>query len=58
MNRTSALWTLVLFFGASLMFAYIQDAAGDEGVVVALVAQVVAGILLVVVIVLVIKHRD
>jgi hypothetical protein len=51
------MWTLVLFFGASLMFATIRDAARDEGVGVALAAQVVAGLLLVAVVVLFVRRR-
>jgi hypothetical protein len=56
-DRNSVLWTLVLFFGASLMFATIRDATRDEGVGTALAAQLAAGALLVVVIVLWVKRR-
>ena len=37
------MWTLVLFFGASLMFAAIKRATDDESVGVALGAQLVGG---------------
>jgi hypothetical protein len=57
MQRNTLMWTLVLFFGASLMFATIRDAARDEGVGVALAAQVVAGLLLVAVVVLFVRRR-
>lgn len=57
MDRNTVLWTLVLFFGASLMFATIRDATRDEGVGTALAAQLVAGALLVLVIVLWVKRR-
>ena len=57
MQRNTVLWTLVLFFGASLMFATIRDATKDEGVGTGLAAQAVAGILLVAVIVLYVKRR-
>ena len=57
MERNTLLWTLVLFFGASLMFAYIRDATEDEGTATALAAQAAAGILLVAVIVLYVKRR-
>ncbi len=57
MDRNSVLWTLVLFFGASLMFATIRDATRDEGVGTALAAQLAAGALLVLVIVLWVKRR-
>jgi hypothetical protein len=56
-DRNTVLWTLVLFFGASLMFATIRDATRDEGVGTALAAQLVAGALLVLVIVLWVKRR-
>jgi hypothetical protein len=55
-DRNTVLWTLVLFFGASLMFATIRDATRDEGIGLALVAQLAAGILLVTVIVLLFRR--
>lgn len=57
MDRSTALWTLVLFFGASVMFAAIRDATSDEGIGVALAAQLAAGLLLVVAIVLYVRGR-
>ena len=51
------LWTLVVFFGASIMFGFIRNAADDDGIGVALAAQLVAGLLLVAVIVLVMRRR-
>ena len=57
MSRNTVLWTLVLFFGASVMFAAIRDATRDEGVGVALAAQAAAGVLLIVLIVLIMKRR-
>jgi hypothetical protein len=56
-ERNTVLWTLVLFFGASLMFATIRDATRGEGIGVALVAQVAAGLLLVAVIVLYVRRK-
>jgi hypothetical protein len=56
-ERNTLLWTLVLFFGASLMFATIRDATRGEGIGVALVAQLAAGLLLVAVIVLYVRRR-
>jgi threonine/homoserine efflux transporter RhtA len=56
-ERNTLLWTLVVFFGASLMFSTIRDAADDDGIGVALAAQVAAGVLLVVLIVLVVRRR-
>ena len=57
MDRNAILWTLVVFFGASLMFSTIREAAKDEGVGIALVAQLAAGVLLVVFIVLYMRSR-
>ena len=51
------LWTLVVFFGASIMFRAIGRASEDDGIGVALAAQLAAGLLLVVVIVLVMRRR-
>jgi hypothetical protein len=56
-DRDTVLWTLVLFFGASLMFATIRDATRGEGIGVALVAQVAAGVLLVAGIVLYVRRK-
>ncbi|HEU0025222.1 MAG TPA: hypothetical protein VFQ12_11350 [Thermoleophilaceae bacterium] len=57
MDRSTALWTLVLFFGASLLFASIRNATEDESVGVMLGAQVAAGLLLVAAIVLYVRRR-
>lgn len=57
MDRNTVLWTLVLFFGASLMFATIRDATRGEGIGVALAAQLAAGLLLIAVIVLYVRGR-
>jgi hypothetical protein len=56
-DRNTLLWTLVLFFGASLMFSTIRDATRGEGIGVALAAQLAAGLLLVAVIVLYMRRR-
>jgi hypothetical protein len=56
-ERNTVLWTLVLFFGASLMFATIRDATRGEGIGVALAAQLAAGVLLIAVIVLYVRRR-
>jgi hypothetical protein len=57
-DRGTALWTLVLFFGASLMFATIKNATEDESAGVALGAQLLAGLLLVGAIVLFVRRRQ
>jgi hypothetical protein len=56
-DRNTVLWTLVLFFGASLMFATIRDATSGEGIGVALAAQLAAGLLLVTAIVLYMRRK-
>ena len=57
MDRNTVLWVLVVFFGASLMFSAIRKAAEDQGVGVALAAQLTAGALLVVFIALYLRQR-
>jgi hypothetical protein len=52
------LWTMVVFFGASLMFAAIREASDEDGIGMSLAAQVVAGVLLVAVIVLIVRRRS
>jgi hypothetical protein len=56
-DRNTVLWTLVLFFGASLMFATIRDATRGEGIGVALVAQLAAGLLLIAIIAVYVRRR-
>ena len=56
-DRNTVLWTLVVFFGASVMFGLIQNATEDDSTATALAAQLAAGVLLVVVIVLYLRRR-
>jgi hypothetical protein len=56
-DRNTLLWTVVLFFGASIMFATIREASQDRGTGVSLAAQAAAGVLLVAVIALFLKRR-
>jgi hypothetical protein len=51
------MWSLVVFFGASLLFASIRDATRGEGIGIALAAQVAAGALLVTAIVVYMRRR-
>jgi hypothetical protein len=48
---------MVVFFGASLMFSTIRNASDEDGLGVSLAAQVAAGVLLVVFIVLIVRRR-
>ena len=57
MQRNTVLWTLVLFFGASLMFAAIRNATEDESTAVSLAAQGAAGLLLIAVLILYVRRR-
>jgi hypothetical protein len=56
-SRNTVLWTLVIFFGASVMFGYIRNATEDSGTGTTLAAQLAAGLLLVAVIVLYVRRQ-
>jgi hypothetical protein len=56
-DRDTVLWTLVVFFGASVLFAGVRDATKDEGAGVALLAQLGVGALLVAAIVVFVRRR-
>jgi hypothetical protein len=56
-DRNSLLWTLVVFFGASIMFAAIRNATEDESAGVQLLAQLGAGLVVVTGIVVFIRRR-
>jgi threonine/homoserine efflux transporter RhtA len=56
-DRNTVLWTLVVFFGASLLFSTIRNASDEDGLGVSLAAQLAAGLLLVAFIVLVVRRR-
>jgi MYXO-CTERM domain-containing protein len=56
-DRNSLLWTLVVFFGASIMFAAIREVTRDEGTGMSLGAQLVAGLALVGAVVLFVRRR-
>jgi hypothetical protein len=56
-DRNSLLWTLVVFFGASIMFAAIRNATEDESAGVQLLAQLGAGLIVVAGIVAFIRRR-
>jgi hypothetical protein len=56
-DRDTVLWTLVVFFGASILFAAIRDATRDEGTGLSLGVQLAAGLVLVGAIVLFVSRR-
>ena len=57
MDRNTLLWTLVVFFGASIMFAAIRNGTEDESAAVQLAAQLGVGLLVVAGIVLFMRRR-
>lgn len=56
-DRDSVLWTIVVFFGASILFAAIRNATQDESTGVSLAVQLVAGLVLVAAIVVFVRRR-
>jgi hypothetical protein len=56
-DRNSLLWTLVVFFGASVMFAAIRNVTDDESAGVQLLTQLGAGLVLVGAIVVYMRRR-
>jgi MYXO-CTERM domain-containing protein len=56
-DRDTVLWTLVVFFGASIMFAAIRNATEDESAGVQLLAQLGAALLVVGAIVVIVRRR-
>jgi hypothetical protein len=56
-DRDTVLWTLVVFFGASILFAAVRNATSDEGAGVTLLAQVGVGLVIVAAIVAIVRRR-
>ena len=57
MDRNTLLWTLVVFFGASIVFGAIRNATEDESAVVSLGLGVLALAAMVAVITFVVRRR-
>jgi hypothetical protein len=57
MDRNQILWPLVVFFGASLLFAAIHNATDDEGTAVTLGLQALVGLALIGAIVLYVRRK-
>jgi hypothetical protein len=57
-DRNTLLWTLVVFFGASILFSTIRRATEDESVGIQLVAQLGAALLVVGAIVVIVRRRQ
>lgn len=58
MQRSTLLWALVAFFGASLAFSAVQDLTEDESTAVTLIAQVVVLALIIGLIVLLVRRSE
>jgi hypothetical protein len=56
-ERNTLLWSLVLFFGASIVFAEIRRATGGQGLGLTIGLEVAALAVMVVAIVLVVRRR-
>jgi len=56
-DRNTLLWTLVIFFGASILFSTIRSATEDESTGVQLLAQLGAAVLVVGAIVVIVRRR-
>jgi hypothetical protein len=57
-DRNTLLWTLVVFFGASVMFGAIANATEDESAGLRLALQLGAGVILVGAILLYVRRRN
>ena len=47
MERDTVIWTIVLFFGASVLFAGIRNATDDTSVALSVGLQALAGLLVI-----------
>ena len=56
-NRNTVLWTIVLFFGASIMFGAIRNATEGESTGVSLGLQLLAGLLLIGAVILFLRRQ-
>jgi hypothetical protein len=56
-DRNTVLWTLVVFFGASIMFGALGKATSSEAAGVTLAVQLLAGLIVVGAIVLFMRRR-
>jgi hypothetical protein len=56
-DRNTLLWTLVVFFGASIVFSAVREATEDEGVGVSLLAGLAALAVMVVAIRFFVRRR-
>ena len=57
MDRNTLLWTIVVFFGATVVFGAIGNATEDESALVRIGLQALAGLLLIGVLVAVMRRQ-
>ena len=57
MDRNTVLWTLVVFFGASIVFSAVREATEDQSTGVSLLAGLAALAVIVAAITLVVRRR-
>lgn len=58
MDRNSAMWTLVAFFGATVAFGLIRSATKGQSAAFSLGAQAIALVVVIAVLVLVFRERE
>jgi hypothetical protein len=56
-DRTTLLWTLVVFFGATVLFGAISNATEDESTALRIGLQAIAGVALIGVLALIVRRR-
>jgi membrane protein DedA with SNARE-associated domain len=56
-DRTSVLWVLVVFFGASVMFGVIGNATEDESDALRIGLQAIAGVILIAALVVYVRRQ-
>ena len=56
MDRDTLLWTIVVFFGASVLFGAIANATEDESAGVRIALEAVAGLALIGLLVLIVRR--
>jgi membrane protein DedA with SNARE-associated domain len=57
MQRSTLLWTLVVFFGASIAFRAVQDVTDDESTAVTLVAQLAVAVVIVAILAAIVRRQ-
>ncbi|HYI35516.1 MAG TPA: hypothetical protein VEX39_02840 [Thermoleophilaceae bacterium] len=58
MDRNTILWTLTVFFGATVAFGLIRSATEDQSAGVTIGLQAVAMVLIIAVVVAVVRYQD